>query len=313
MTGTLVWAAVAACALAIALALALLLVPRRTRVPITRLDPTARPVPEGWAAVVAAGARTADRVLVPARRRAALVGSLERAGVHRSPAQVMSWALAGTLVLQLLGHLAAGPVGAVLLTPLAPLALFCTVRVRSARRRTAFADQLDDTLRLMASGLRAGHSVLRTLETVAHEAQSPTADEFRRVLNEVRVGRDLVEALDEVAERTASQDLSWVSQAVAIHREVGGNLAEVLDRVGATIRDRTQLRRQARALSAEGRASAAVLLALPVVLGSVMYLIAPGYLGALTDTAAGLVLLAVAGVLMAVGAVWVRSVVTVRF
>ena len=185
--------------------------------------------------------------------------------------------------------------------------------MRTTRRRAAFADQLEDTLRLLSSSLRAGHSVLRALEAVAHEASAPTSEEFGRVLNEVRVGRDLVAALDEVAERMGSQDFSWVAQAVAVHREVGGNLAVVLDRTGVTIRDRAHLRRQASVLSAEGRFSGIVLLAMPVLLGAGLQLTAPDYLGRLTGSSTGMALLAVAGVLMVVGAVWVRRVVTVRF
>jgi tight adherence protein B len=263
--------------------------------------------------VVAGSARLGDRVLTRLQRREALAAALERAGVHRAPAQVLALAVAGAVVGDVLGGVAAGPLGALLLTPVVPLLVVATLRVRTSRRRAAFADQLDDTLRLMASSLRAGHSVLRSLETLSHEAESPTAEEFARVLNEVRVGRDLVAALDEVAERTGSEDFAWVAQAVAIHREVGGNLAEVLDRVGTTIRDRAQLRRQARALSAEGRASAAVLLALPVVLGGGLCLVSPDYTSRLTGSGTGLALLGVAGVLMLLGAVWVRSVVTVRF
>jgi tight adherence protein B len=155
--------------------------------------------------------------------------------------------------------------------------------------------------------------VLRALEAVAQETDAPTSEELVRVLNEVRVGRDLVVALDEVAERMGSEDFSWAAQAVAIHREVGGNLAEVLDRVGVTIRDRTQLRRQARALSAEGRTSAVVLLAMPVVIGAGLRLTAPEYIGRLTGSSTGLAMLATAALLMIIGAVWTRRVVTVRF
>jgi tight adherence protein B len=219
----------------------------------------------------------------------------------------------GAVVALVLGGAAAGPLAGLLLALLVPLAVLMTLRVRAARRRAAFADQLDDTLRLMAASLRAGLSVQRALEAVSQDAEAPTSDEFSRVLNEVRVGRDLVAALDEVGERTASADFSWVAQAVAIHREVGGNLAEVLDRVGTTIRDRAELRRQARTLSAEGRTTAIVLLTLPMVVGGALQVLSPGYMGRLTGSSTGLVMLAIAGVLMVVGAVWVRRVVTVKF
>ncbi|GAA4757245.1 hypothetical protein GCM10023328_46430 [Modestobacter marinus] len=309
----LTWAGVAAGVLAVGVVLGLLLVPSRPRVESTRLDPTAPPVPRGGAAVVAGGVRVGDRLLVRLGRRDALAAALERAGVQRPPGQVLLLLLGGVVAGDVLGGLVWGLVGGLLLTPLVPLGVVAVLRVRARRRQVRFADQLDDTLRLMSSSLRAGHSVLRSLEVLSHETAHPTAEEFARVLNEVRVGRDLVSALAEVAERTGSADFGWVAQAVAIHREVGGNLAEVLDRVGTTIRDRTQLRRQARALSAEGRASATVLLALPVVLGGGMALVSPAYMGRLTASPTGLLLLGVAGSLLVVGAVWVRRVVTVRF
>ena len=110
-----------------------------------------------------------------------------------------------------------------------PLAARIIVGVRAGRRKAAFADQLDGSLQLMASSLRAGHSLLRAMDSVAQDAPPPTSEEFARIVNETRVGRDLGEALDEVAARMGSDDFRWVAQAIAIHREVGGNLAEVLD------------------------------------------------------------------------------------
>jgi len=310
---TLVWAAVGACALAVAIVVSVLLAPRAPHVDISRLDPTARPAPRGLSGVAVDAGQLGDRVLRRLGRRQALVGILEQAGLHRTPAQVFGVVVLGAVAGNLLGGAVGGPVGAVLVTPLVPLAVVLTLRIRTRRRRTAFGDQLDDTLRLMSSSMRAGHSVLRALEAVSHESDAPTSEEFSRVLNEVRVGRDLVVALDEVGERMGSEDFSWVAQAVSIHREVGGNLAEVLDRVGVTIRDRAQLRRQAHALSAEGRVSGIVLLAMPIVLGAGLQLTSPEYMSRLTGSSSGLVMLATAGLLMVVGAVWIRRVVTVRF
>jgi tight adherence protein B len=309
----LTWAAVGACTVAVALVVGLLLAPRPVRIDIARLDPGARPAPRGLSSVAVDAGRLGDQVLRRLGRREALIAVLEQAGVHRPPTHVLGIVVGGAIAGNVIGALAGGPVGAVLLTPLVPLGVVLTLRVRTRRRRAAFADQLDDTLRLMSSSMRAGHSVLRALEAVAQETDAPTSEELVRVLNEVRVGRDLVVALDEVAERMGSEDFSWAAQAVAIHREVGGNLAEVLDRVGVTIRDRTQLRRQARALSSEGRLSAIVLLAMPVFIGAGLQVASPQYMGRLTGSATGVGMLATAGLLLIAGAVWVRRVVTVRF
>jgi len=309
----LVWAAIGALALAVALVAGLLLAPRRPQVDITRLDPTAQPAVRGWAAVPAGAGRLGDRVLRRLGRRAALVAVLERADVHWTPARLLVVTVSGTVAGNVVGGLLGGPLLAVALTPVVMLTVVAVLRVRTSRRRTAFDEQLDDTLRLLASSLRAGHSVLRAMEAVAHDAAAPTSDEFSRVLNEVRVGRDVVLALEEVGARMGSDDFAWVAQAVAVHREVGGNLAEVLDRVGTTVRDRSSLRRQARALSAEGRISAIVLLTLPVAAGAALQVAAPEYAGRLTSGGAGTAMLAAAALLMAVGALWVRRVVTVRF
>jgi tight adherence protein B len=187
------------------------------------------------------------------------------------------------------------------------------LNVLAGRRRSAFADQLDDSLQLLASSLRAGHSLLQAIASVAREAEEPTKDEFARILNETRVGRELRIALDETAARMASDDFVWVTQAIAINREVGGNLAEVLDGVGHTIRERNQIRGQVKALSAEGKLSAYVLMALPIGVVLFLSMANPAYIGKLVESLAGYVMVGVCVVLMVVGALWLRKVVSFKF
>ena len=127
------------------------------------------------------------------------------------------------------------------------------------------------------------------------------------------MGRDLNDAMDEVAERMGSDDFTWVAQAVAIHREVGGNLAEVLDAVGHTIRERNGIRRQVKALSAEGKLSAVVLMGLPFGIIGFIYLTNPGYLAGFTESAVGYGMLGLAAVMMVAGGLWLRKTVTIRF
>jgi tight adherence protein B len=154
---------------------------------------------------------------------------------------------------------------------------------------------------------------MRALDAVSQEADSPTAEEFARVVNETRVGRDLTDALDELAARMASDDFSWISQAIAIHREVGGNLAEVLDAVGGTIRERNALRRQVKALAAEGKLSAVVLMCLPFGVGGFLLLVSPGYITRFTTSVLGWSMLVAAGVLLVLGGLWLRKTVRIRF
>jgi tight adherence protein B len=221
--------------------------------------------------------------------------------------------VAGVLAAAAVGVVVGGPVLGLLLAVLVPVGAKVALAVLAKRRQSAFADQMDDSLQLMASSLRAGHSLLQALASVAREAESPTSVEFARVINETRVGRELGEALQETATRMGSQDFVWVTQAIAINREVGGNLAEVLDGVGHTIRERNQLRRQVQALAAEGKLSAVVLMALPFGIAAFLSFSNPAYIGKLVGSVAGYAMLGTAIVLLTVGAVWMRKVVSFKF
>jgi tight adherence protein B len=168
-------------------------------------------------------------------------------------------------------------------------------------------------LQLLAGNLRAGHGLLQSVDTLADESESPTREEFRRVVIEARLGQNLTDALHATADRVRNADFEWVVQAMDIHREVGGDLAEILDRVGNTIRDRNSIRRQVSALSAEGRLSAAILFVLPIALTVVIALVNPGYLSELTDTTAGNVMIGLGVGLMLAGGIWLRRVIRVVF
>ena len=125
----------------------------------------------------------------------------------------------------------------------------------------AFNEGLADTLQLISGSLSAGLSLAQSVDTVVREGMEPIADEFKRVLVETRLGVPLEAALQGVAERMGSKDFEWVVMAIRIQREVGGNLAELLNTVGATLRERDYLRRQVQTLAAEGKLSATFLAA----------------------------------------------------
>ena len=133
----------------------------------------------------------------------------------------------------------------------------------AGKRRAKFDQQLGDTLQLLAGGLRAGHSILRAIDAAAAESQKPTSEEMRRVITETSLGRDLLAALNDTAERMKNEDFVWIAQAIQINREVGGNLAEVLDQVNETIRERSEIKGHIKALAAEGKFSAYILIAMP--------------------------------------------------
>jgi tight adherence protein B len=283
------------------------------RVPLSRLDPSVAPSASALAGAGAAAGAAVEKALVKRGRLAAGAAELERAGMTmRLPDFVLT---VGTLTVVLggLGFALGGFLLGVALLVAVPFAAKLLLKFRASRRQATFADQLDDSLQLMAGSLRAGHSLLRAVDSVAHEADAPTSEEFSRIVNETRVGRDLNDALDEVAERMGSDDFTWVAQAIAIHREVGGNLAEVLDAVGHTIRERNAIRRQVKALSAEGKLSAIVLMALPFGVTLFISMSNPAYIAKFTQSVTGYAMLAAAVVMLLVGGLWLKSTVKIKF
>ncbi|NUT50892.1 MAG: VWA domain-containing protein [Saccharothrix sp.] len=186
------------------------------------------------------------------------------------------------------------------------------VRVRTTKRRAAFADQLPDVLQLIASSLRSGFSLAQAIDAVVRDDTQPTAGEFSRALAATRIGAELEDALERVAHRMRCDDLAWVVMAIRIQRQVGGNLAEVLMTTVATMRDRAQTRRQVRTLSAEGRLSAYVLIGLPIGIALFLFWVRGEYMRPLYTTPAGIVMLAVGTLLLVLGSLWMRKLVRVE-
>lgn len=180
--------------------------------------------------------------------------------------------------------------------------------IKRSRRLKAFDSGLADTLQLMSGSLSAGLSLAQSLDTIVHEGQEPITSEFKRVIVESRLGVGLEDALEGVAERMQSTDFKWVVMAIRIQREVGGNLAELLNNVAATLREREYLRRHVRALSAEGRLSAWILGGLPPGFLAYLTLTKPDYVNPLYTTLIGGVMLGVMTVLLVVGIIWMSKV-----
>ncbi|MDR6905393.1 tight adherence protein B [Agromyces sp. 3263] len=243
---------------------------------------------------------------------------LELAGIRMTPSAFVLVMFSLSAVLALLGVVAGfgswwSLVWAVVFAALAPLIAHIYLTVRTSRRRAAFADQLDDTLQLVSGNLRAGHGLTQAIDSVARYADPPTSEEFSRIVNESRIGRDLGVALASTAERMRSDDFNWAAQAIAVNRETGGNLSETLQRTAATIRERNQIRRQVKALSAEGRLSATILIALPIAVFLGVLILQPSYLAPFFENIFGWMAMALAVILMAVGTVWMLFAVRVKF
>src|SRR5262249_29646685 len=192
------------------------------------------------------------------------------------------------------------------------LGMHVTLSVRVGRRRGAFGGQLPDMVRLIAGSLESGLSLPQAVDAVVREGTQPSAGEFSRALAEARIGADLEDALNRVAGRMDSTDLRWTVMAIRIQREVGGNLAEVLRTTVGTMRERAYLRRQVSSLSAEGRLSAYILIALPIVIGAWFFYSDPSYMRPLYTTLAGLVMLVGCGALIVVGAFWTRKLIKIE-
>ena len=192
------------------------------------------------------------------------------------------------------------------------LGMRLVVSLRMGRRRAAFGEQLPDVLQLIASSLQSGFSLAQALDAVVREGSQPAAMEFSRALGEARIGADLADALDGVAARMDSQDMRWSVMAIRIQRSVGGNLAEVLRNTIATMRERAFLRRHVKALSAEGRLSAYILVALPILLAGWLFYSSRSYMQLLYTTTFGLMMLTGATALVIVGAFWMRALIKVE-
>ena len=184
--------------------------------------------------------------------------------------------------------------------------------IRRTRRRKAFNSSLPETLQLMSGSLSAGLSLGQSVDTIVREGTEPVSTEFKRVLVETRLGVSLEDALDGVAERFESKDFAWVVMAIRIQRQVGGNLAELLDTVAATMREREYMRRQVAALSAEGKLSAYVLGGLPPLFLLYLVVAQRDYVMPLFTDGRGIVMLVFAAVLLTVGGFWMSKLVKVE-
>ena len=249
------------------------------------------------------------------RRRGLLSGinsALEQANIPMTP---------GEAILAMFGLAAVGGLLAALFNgALAGLATFGVlllifvflVNFAGKREKKKFEDQLPDTLTLLSTSIRAGYSLLQAVEAVAGEAPNPTAREFGRAISEARLGISVPDALQGIVERTQSTDFEWAVMAIDIQREVGGNLAEVLQTVADTMRARNRLKGEIRALTAEGRISAIVLGLLPFAVAGFLAVNNPTYLEPLLTSTFGQIAIGIGLLLMAAGIWWLKKIVDIE-
>jgi tight adherence protein B len=183
---------------------------------------------------------------------------------------------------------------------------------RKRRRIKLFVAQMPDALELVGRALRAGHGLASGLHVVAEEMPPPVSEEFGRVFEEQNFGVPLEDALRSLAERVPTMEVRFFVTAVVIQRATGGDLAEILDKIGRLVRERFQILGQVQALTGEGRLSGIVLLALPPSLLAFIYMTNPDYAGLLFSTPQGVKMLVGAGVLQLVGALAIKKIITIK-
>jgi tight adherence protein B len=186
------------------------------------------------------------------------------------------------------------------------------VKKKERTRISKFNEELPDMISTIIGSLRAGFSFPQALRTVVEEAAPPIKDEMEFVLKEMQYGRSLEDSLNDLKERMPSEDLDLMIQAILIQRQVGGNLASVLDKIVETIRDRTKIQRQIQTLTAQGRLSGIVIGLLPIILGFVIYLIQPSYIGTLFHHPIGIMLLIAGAFSGIIGFIMIKKMTTIE-
>jgi Flp pilus assembly protein TadB len=269
------------------------------------------PAPAGGPLTRAALSAT-DRVVQAGGWEGRFAAQIDRAGMSWRPHEWVLLRVSIAVGVGVLFALALGIVGLVFGLALGWLATALYHRSRARRRLEKFGELLPDALQLVIGSLRSGFSLPQALEAMVREAPELVATEFSKAMAQVRLGMEVEEALDRLAARVRNRDLSWAVIAIRVQREVGGNLAEVLATTVGTIREREDLQRHVRSLSAEGRISAWVLLALPLLAATVMFVLRREYIAPLWTDPRGVVLLLVDIGLLLLGALWLSRLVRVE-
>ncbi len=255
----------------------------------------------------------AEDTLNKGGRETGLRLQLDQAGIALREGEFILVAMAVVAVTALGGFLFLGPLVALAFALALTLAAYSGLNLLATRRANKFRMQLPDTLQLISGSLRAGFGLNQALAAVASEQDSPASEEFSRAQLEVHLGRDVEDALRNIGVRMQSEDMPWVAEAIEIHREIGGDVADLLDQIAATVRERERIRGQIAVLSAEGKVSGIVLVTLPFVIAALTFSVAPDYLGELTSSTPGKVMLAAGIGAMTIGIFWIKRIVTLEF
>ena len=303
-----------------------------------RLERYASSRPQGGAAAASGSGGVADLIAqsqalasinkaVEARDFwANIARDIARADLHLKPSEFLAiWggSIVGVPLLMIFLSLFLPALGNPLFLLIGIVIGFFLPRFWLARRRNgrlgAFNKQLPDTITLIANALRAGSSFLQAIELVVRETRPPISTEFSRVIREVNLGLPFEQALENMVRRVRSDDLELMATAIAIQHQVGGNLAEILDSIAYTIRERIRIKGEIRTLTAQQRLSGYVVAGLPIGLAAFLFVAAPGFMDPMFDSRAsliglpaGVIVLALGGVMMFIGFMLIRKIVDIE-
>jgi tight adherence protein B len=251
--------------------------------------------------------------LVSARRSDRLQHELNRAGLTLKAQEFVTMQLGVGLLVGLLaflrfGNILIGIVGLAVGFYLPNL----YVRRRQRQRHNAFEQQLGDTIALISNGVKAGYSIQQALQGVVEGGRPPLSDEISRVVRETSLGIQLDTALEHVNDRIQSKSFDLMVTAILIHRTVGGNLAEVLDKINETIRERVRIAGEVRVLTAQARASGYIITGLPFAVGAILSIISPTFEKPLFTNPIGWGMIALGGVMIGIGYAIIRRITDIR-
>jgi tight adherence protein B len=237
---------------------------------------------------------------------------LQQADLPLRPAELLLYAPVFAVMAFVLGALLFDPIAALILAAVVAVLPFGYVVHKRDARLKEFERQLPDTLVLLSGAMRAGFSFMQGLETVADESSGAMRRELQRVFTEARLGRPLEDALEETSKRMKSSDLEWAVMAIRIQREVGGNLASLLDTVADTMTKRERLRREIKTLTAEGRFSGLIVSLFPAAFGLFLFMTNRSYINMLFSETIGIIAVIGAIASTAVGWFWIRKIMRIE-
>ena len=254
-----------------------------------------------------------DRLMAQTRAGSRLARLIEQAGVHTTPGALLLASLVMAAVVGFLfGRIVRLPFMSAFGTLIGAVLPVVWLLHRRRSRLKRFEEQFPEALDLLSRALRAGHALQAALGMVADELPAPVGAEFKKVFDQQNFGLPLRDVLNELAERIPLLDVRFFVTAIAIQRDTGGNLAEILDNLAHVVRERFKIRRQVRVHTAHGRFTGYVLLALPAVLAIALSVINPGHMDLLFQERVGRMMLAVTIVMQSVGYFWIRQVIKIE-